>query len=177
MSEFFTVDKNMAADGYIETSTNIHFINPNRKPIDFPNLSLLEVDLPEYKRAGLGHALLRVMRYKFTNLDTFAVEGAPLCASSSRKIMIYEDMNPVWVGNDHKEAQANSGAPKEVLQILYQGNIPMEFVTLGALRHWEYKEMYQLAKFIQLYYEKASEIEANPARMMFENIAAREQTV
>jgi hypothetical protein len=169
MSDFFKIDNAATAEGYIETTTLVHYLSPDRKAVDFPDGSLLEVELPEYERAGLGRALLRVLRYKFTDLNTFAVEGGALCANGSRKIMVYADMNPVWVGNNHTEAQ--SRAPKELLQRLYGERIPVEYVTLGALRYEQFPDYIQLAAFIQRYHEKASWIEANPIAVMFENIA------
>jgi hypothetical protein len=96
-------------------------------------------------------------------------------ANGSRSITVYADMNPVWVGNNHTEAQ--SRAPKDLLRWLYGERIPIEYVTLGALRYEQYPDYSDLAEFIMRYQKKASWIEAHPLEVVFENLAQGVETV
>lgn len=147
-----------------------NFIDPDRKLVDFPNLSLVEVDLPEYERNGLGRVLLKVVRYHFENIGQYGVEGMSIGADSSRGQMIYEDMNPVLVGNNHIEAQ--SKAPDEIIKALYQKGLPLELVTLGAIRHAQFKTIDELVKFIEMYHQRSSWMEVHPVEVRFANIEA-----
>lgn len=147
-----------------------NFIDPDRTLVDLPNLSLVEVDLPEYERNGLGRVLLKVVRYNFEDIGKYGVEGMSIGADSSRGQMIYEDMNPVLVGLTHTEAQAK--APAEIVKALYQKGLPLELVTLGALRHAEFESIDALAMFIEMYHHRASWMEVHPVEVRFANIEA-----
>ena len=147
-----------------------NFIDPDREMVDVPNLSLVEVDLPEYERNGLGRALLKVVRYHFEDIDKHGAEGMSIGANSSRGQMIYADMNPVVVGQTHTEVQEK--APAEVVKALYQRGLPIELVTLGALRHAQFPNIDELVKFIDLYHKRASWMESHPVEVRFANIEA-----
>lgn len=147
-----------------------NYIDPDREMVDVPNLALVEVDLPEYERNGLGRALLKVVRYHFENIDKYGAEGMSIGASSSRGQMIYADMNPVVVGQTHSEVQDK--APADVIKALYQHGLPIELVTLGALRHAQFATVDQLIAFIDMYYKRASWMESHPVEVRFANIEA-----
>lgn len=147
-----------------------NFIDPDREMVDVPNLSLVEVDLPEYERNGLGRVLLKVVRYHFEDIDKCGAEGMSIGANSSRGQMIYADMNPVVVGQTHTEAQEK--APAEVVKALYQRGLPIELVTLGALRHAQFPGIDELVQFIELYHKRASWMESHPVEVRFANIEA-----
>lgn len=147
-----------------------NFIDPDRKLVDLPNMALVEVDLPEYARNGLGRALMKVMRYQFTDLGAFGVEGMSLCAETSRGQMIYEDMNPQMVGLTHTEVQ--NRAPKELIKSLYAGNLPIEMITLAALRHQDFPDLDALVAFLDKYHRRASWLESHPVEVRFANLEA-----
>lgn len=147
-----------------------NYINLDREIVDVPHLSLVEVDLPEYERNGLGRALLKVVRYHFEDYDKRGAEGMSIGANSSRGHMIYADMNPVVVGHTHTEVQEK--APAEVVQALYRRGLPIELVTLGALRHAQYQNIDELVQFIGLYHKRASWMESHPVEVHFANIRA-----
>lgn len=147
-----------------------NFIDPDRKLFDAPSMSLIEVDLPEYTRNGLGRVLMKVIRYEFTDIKQFGLEGMSIGADTSRGHMIYEDMNPVVVGATHSEAQAK--APAEVVKMLYQQGLPLELVTLGALRHAEFPTDAELLGFLEKYHARASWMETHSVEVRFSNLAA-----
>jgi len=147
-----------------------NFIDPERELLDCPNWALMEVVIPEYERNGLGCALLKVVRYHFTDIGKFGAEGVSICADSSRGHMIYSDMAPRFVGCSHEEAQAE--APNEVLKSLYLLGLPVELVTLGALRYENFDSLNKLADFIKMYHRRASWIEAHPIEVAFANLEA-----
>lgn len=147
-----------------------NFVNPDRQLVDVPNLALIEVDLPEYARNGLGRALLQVVRYHFQDIDRYGAEGMSIGADSSRGHMIFADMNPVVVGLTHSAAQ--QCAPWDTLKALSQLDLPHELITLGALRCKQFDSIKKLLAFIELYYQRATWIEANPLEVRFSNFAA-----
>lgn len=149
-----------------------NFVDPHREMADVPNLSLVEVDLPEYERNGLGRALLKVVRYHFKDINQYIAEGTSIVATISHGQLIYADMHPVVVGETHTEAQMK--APTEVVKALYQRGLPIELVTLGALRHAQFPSVDELAQFIDMYHKRASWMESHPVEVRFANIEALE---
>lgn len=149
-----------------------NFIDPARKLADFPHLSLVEVDVPAYERNGLGRALLKVVRYEFTDIETFGVEGMSVAADSSGGYVVYEDMNPVLVGRNYAEAQA-SCADQSIVRELYARKLPMELVTLGALRASQFTNIDELVSFIAMYRARASWMELHPVQVRFADIEAQ----
>ncbi len=148
-----------AKTGFIaaKTTTFGNFVDPDRELVDIAHQSLVLVDLPEYARNGLGRALLgRVVRYHFADLDAYGSEGMSIGADTSRGFLIYKDMNPVVVGKTHAEAQANSGAPDALIKELIQRGLPIELVTLGALRHDDFDSVDTLVADIEQYHARAS---------------------
>lgn len=157
-----------------KTTTFGNFIDPDRELVDIGHQSLVLVDLPEYARNGLGRALIgRVVRYHFSDIDAYGAEGLSIGADTSRGFLIYKDMNPVVVGKTHAEAQAHSGAPETTLQALYQRDLPIELVTLGALRHAEFATVDDLVAHIEAYHARASWMELHPVETRFQNIEAQ----
>lgn len=163
---------NEQTKGCVKAKTTMfgNFIDPDRKLIDLPNLSLVEVDLPEYERNGLGRVLLKIVRYDFEDIGQYGVEGMSIGADSSRGQMVYEDMNPIVVGLTHSEAQ--SKAPPDVVSALYKSGLPLELVTLGALRHAQFPNIETLIEFIDMYHLRSSWMEVHPVEVRFSNIEA-----
>lgn len=48
-----------------ETTAFGNYIDPERKLVDLPNMVLVEVDVPEYERNGLGRMVAKTLRYDF----------------------------------------------------------------------------------------------------------------
>jgi len=149
-----------------------NLVDTDRALADLPHLSLVLVDLPEYSRNGLGRALMKVVRYHFQDIDTFGCEGMSIGADTSRGMMIYEDMNPIIVGQSHDEAQAKFNVSAEVIKALYQRKLPIELVTLAALRAGEFATTEQLVEFVEMYHARASWMELHPVEVRFQNIEA-----
>lgn len=164
-----------AKTGFIaaKTTTFGNFVDPDREMVDVEHQSLVLVDLPEYARNGLGRALLgRVVRYHFDDIGAFGSEGMSIGADTSRGFLIYKDMNPVVVGKTHAEAQVASGAPEATIKALYQRGLPIELVTLGALRHGDYDSVDALVAAVEEYHARASWMELHPVETRFQNIEA-----
>lgn len=144
-----------------------NYIDPQRVLFDAPQLSLVEVDLPEYTAAGLGRALLSVMRYEFTDLGKFGVEGMSVGAETSRGTMVYEDMRPALVAASHAELHAK--AP-EVAAALRAKGYPPELVSIGVLRAADGRSVEELCTVIERYVERASWLESHPVEVKFANL-------
>lgn len=150
-------------------STNFgNSIDPGRKLVDMATASLVEVELPEYERNGLGKALLKVVRYYFEDLDAYGVEGMSIGADTSRGFMIYEDMKPVVAGKTHRDAMAS--APPGLVKALIHRGLPIELVTLGVLRSSEFKSVDKLISFIEMYHQRASWMESHPFDVHLANV-------
>jgi hypothetical protein len=147
-----------------------NFVDIDRSLVDLPNLSLVEVDLPEYERNGLGRALLKVIRYNFEDIGQYGVEGMSIGADSSRGQMVYADMNPVLVGLTHSQVQEE--APTELIKMLYERQLPLELVTLAVLRRTQFDGIESLVKFVEMYHQRASWLERHPVEVRFANIEA-----
>lgn len=166
MSKFGDKDSAVKA----KTTAFGNYIDPDRTLFDAPNLALVEVDLPEYERNGLGRALLKVVRFHFTDIGAYGIEGLSVGADSSRGIMVYEDMNPRVVGLTHSQAQAD--APPELVRALFQAKLPNELITIGALRHAQFGSANSLIEFIRMYHARASWMEVHPAEVRLQNMEA-----
>ena len=145
-----------------------NYIDPQRKLFDAPQLALIEVDLPEYRASGLGRALLSCMRFEFTDLKQFGVDGMSVGANSSRGIMVYEDMNPVLVAAGHSELHER--AP-EVAAALRKKGYPPELISIGVLRAEE-MNLDALCNFVDAYHARSSWLESHPVEVRFANLEA-----
>jgi hypothetical protein len=160
-----------------------HLLDHDHELVDLPNGALVLVDLSEYRREGLGKALLRVIRFRFEDKrdgksgkfdGQFGAKGASVCADSTRDIMVYADMNPVVVGLDNAEIRTN--APQHLSQRLYAEQLfPFELHTLALLRSTDYPNYDDLIAFVKHYHERASWIESHPMDVTFDNLAAGER--
>lgn len=135
--------------------------------VDFPNGSLVEVDLPHYKRMGLGKALLRVVRYYYKDINRYGLAGISLGADTSCLHMVYDDMNPVNHGQSQSAIQRD--APSEITEALYSMGVAPELVTLAAIRYREHDSIDSLIRFIKAYHEQASWLESHPVEVMYSN--------
>lgn len=153
----------------IKTSTRAfgNFIDPERDLVELPNLALVEVDLPEYQRNGLGRALLKVVRYDFTDLNKLGAEGLSICADRSTGHVVYADMNPTVVGT-HDEIQER--LPKEVREALYQRKYTIEMVSLAALRYEQFGDLEKTIDFIEMYRRRATWMETHTTEVRFANV-------
>lgn len=143
-------------------------VDPQRKLVDMPDATLVEVDLPEYERNGLGRALLKVVRYYFEDLNCYGVEGMSIGADTSRGFMIYEDMKPRVVGATHSEALEH--APPDLVKALFAKKLPMELITLGVLRRDDFPDVEALLEFIEMYHQRASWMESHPCEVHMSNV-------
>ena len=148
-----------------------NYIDPQRELFDAPQLSLVQVDLPEYANSGLGRALLSVIRYEFTDLGgAFGVEGMSVGADSSRGMMVYKDMQPTVVAASHAELHARNA---ELAESLRKVNLPPELISIGVLRAAEAAMSFEdLYRFIEVYHARASWIESHPVEVKFANLEA-----
>ena len=153
----------------INTSTRAfgNFIDPERELVELPNLALVEVDLPEYQRNGLGRALLKVVRYNFTDLNKLGAEGLSICADRSTGHVVYADMNPTVVGS-HDEIQKR--LPQDLRESLYQRKYTIEMVSLAALRHDQFGDLEKTIAFIELYRRRATWMETHTTEVRFANV-------
>ena len=126
----------------------------------------------QYQRNGLGRALLKVVRYRFTDINQYGVEGLSVGAGSSRGHMVYADMNPVLVGHSHIEVQGKHS--KAVVEGLLQKGYPLELVTLGALRAQQFDgDIDSIAAFLEMYHARASWMETHATEVRFSNLEAQ----
>lgn len=146
------------------------FIDPARQLVDLPSFSLVEVDIPEYARSGLGRALLRVVRYYFEDIGAYGVEGMSIGARSSRAHVIYADMNPELIGYSHKSV--HELLPFELITKLLQRGYSRELISLAAVRHKSLPGIEELSSFLELYEQRASWIERHPLQVAVSNLDA-----
>lgn len=147
------------------------FVSCKRELVDLPDGSLVEVDLPHYKRVGLGRALLRVVRYYFSDINRYGVVGISIVADTSCLHVVYEDMHPMNHGQSQSAIQAR--APLELVKELYSIGFAPELVTLGAIRYREHESRDSLIRFIETYHKQASWFESHPVDVIFSNIETR----
>lgn len=151
-----------------KSSAFSNYIDPQRELFDAPQLSLVQVDLPEYTNSGLGRALLCVMRYEFADLGTFGVEGMSVGADSSRGIMVYQDMRPELMAMSHAELHKRN---VDLSEQLHRRRYPMELISIGLLHADEESISFEdLCQFIDIYYARASWIETHPVEVRFANL-------
>lgn len=146
-----------------------NYIDPQRELFDAPQLSLVQVDLPEYTSSGLGRVLLSVMRYQFVDLDdAFGVEGMSVGADSSRGIMVYQDMRPEVVASSHAELHQRD---PELARRLGVRGYPPELISIGVLKGGQSDMPFdQLCQFLDVYHARASWIETHPVQVKFANL-------
>ncbi len=145
------------------------FIDPERVLFDAPQLSLIEVDLPEYHWAGLGRVLLQCLRYHFTDLGVYGVEGMSVGAESSRGVMVYEDMHPAMVAANHWELHETA---KDVAEALRKKGYPPELISVAVLRSKTITDFERLCNFIDVYHARSTWIESNPVEIRFATLEA-----
>jgi hypothetical protein len=150
-----------------------NYIDPERKLVDLPNMTLVEVDVPEYARNGLGRMLAKTLRYEFVDLGKIGCEAMSIGADSSRAHMVYEDMNPTVVGS-FAEVEAKSPA---IAKALYERRFGPEMVALGVLRGVEMgidaqdvEGIARLVSFLQKYYRRASWMESHAMDVRMANM-------
>jgi len=148
-----------------------NYLDPLRVPAELPHQAIVEISLPEYARAGIGRALVKVIRFRLTDRDVQFCEAVSLCAASSRSLIVYEDMTPIVAGANH--AQAQSGAPRELIAALYARGLPVELITLAALRHAEYPTFEALLGFVETYRVRSAWLESHPLDVALSNIVTR----
>lgn len=152
-----------------------NYIDPERKLVDLPNMVLVEVDVPEYERNGLGRMVAKTLRYDFTDLGQIGCEAMSIGADGSRAHMIYEDMKPTVLGT-FAEVEAKSPA---IAKVLFQRRYGPEMVALGVLRGIDMninpespEDVAKLVAFLNKYHRRASWMEAHNMEVRMANMEA-----
>ncbi len=152
-----------------------NYIDPERKLVDLPNMVLVEVDLPEYERNGLGRMVAKTLRYDFTDLGQIGCEAMSIGADGSRAHMIYEDMKPTVLGT-FADVEAKSPA---IAKVLFQRRYGPEMVALGVLRGIDMninpespEDVAKLVAFLNKYHRRASWMEAHNMEVRMANMEA-----
>lgn len=152
-----------------------NYIDPERKLVDLPNMVLVEVDVPEYERNGLGRMVAKTLRYDFTDLGQIGCEAMSIGADGSRAHMIYEDMKPTVLGT-FAEVEAKSPA---IAKVLFQRRYGPEMVALGVLRGIDMninpeapEDVARLVAFLNKYHRRASWMEAHNMEVRMANMEA-----
>lgn len=152
-----------------------NYIDPERKLVDLPNMVLVEVDVPEYERNGLGRMVAKTLRYDFTDLGQIGCEAMSVGADGSRAHMIYEDMKPTVLGT-FAEVEAKSPA---IAKVLFQRRYGPEMVALGVLRGIDMninpespEDVAKLVAFLNKYHRRASWMEAHNMEVRMANMEA-----
>jgi hypothetical protein len=152
-----------------------NYIEADRNLVDLPNMVLIEVDVAEYARNGLGRMVARTIRYEFTDINQIGCEAMSIGADGSRAHMIYEDMNPTVVGTFGDVEVRSPALAKALLQRRYGP----EMVALGVLRGIEMdvnpdapEDIAKLVAFLNKYHRRASWIEAHGMEVRMANMEA-----
>ncbi|WP_298595211.1 hypothetical protein [uncultured Zoogloea sp.] len=152
-----------------------NYIDPERKLVDLPNMVLVEVDVPEYERNGLGRMVAKTLRYDFTDIGQIGCEAMSIGADGSRAHMIYEDMQPTVLGT-FAEVEAKSPA---IAKVLFQRRYGPEMVALGVLRGVAMninpespEDVAKLVAFLNKYHRRASWMEAHNMEVRMANMEA-----
>lgn len=152
-----------------------NYIDPERKLVDLPNMVLVEVEVPEYERNGLGRMVAKTIRYDFTDINQIGCEAMSIGADGSRAHMVYEDMKPTVLGTF---ADVEKLSPA-VAKVLYQRRYGPEMVALGVLRGIAMKinpeapeDVAKLVAFLNKYHRRASWIEAHNMEVRMANMEA-----
>lgn len=152
-----------------------NYIDPERVLADLPNMVLVELDVPEYERNGLGRMVAKTLRYEFVDLDQYGCEAMSIGAERSRAHMIYADMNPVVIGT-LKDVEAR--AP-DVAKFLMGRRYGPEMVAVGVLRAASMglgvataDEQARLVAFLNKYHRRASWMETHPMEVRMANVEA-----
>jgi hypothetical protein len=140
----------------VKAKTNAfgNYIDPDRTLVDLPNMVIVELDVPEYERNGLGRMLAKTLRYEFQDLNRFGCEAMSIGADSSRAHMVYEDMKPRVLGTFAQVEELSPAIAKVLFERKYgpemvwqlaltpramrtsSGSSPISRVTTVAPRGW-----------------------------------------
>lgn len=134
-------------------------------------LPFVELALPEYAAAGLGKAFCRAKRFKCRDTGRYGYIARAICADSSRFLIVTTLMAPVVLGHSHDELQA--GAPSDWLLALYDQGMPIELVSLAAVRASQFQEVGELVEFVNYYHKRASWLEAHPLDVAIANLESQ----
>jgi hypothetical protein len=152
-----------------------NYIDPERMLADLPNMVLVELDLPEYERNGLGRMVAKTLRYEFVDLNQHGCEAMSIGAERSRGHMIYTDMKPVVVGT-LKDVEML--AP-DVAKFLMERRYGPEMVAVGVLRAASMglgvatsDEQARLVAFLNKYHRRATWLETHPMDVRMANMEA-----
>jgi hypothetical protein len=136
---------------------------------------LIEVDLPEYERNGLGRMVAKTLRYDFVDIGQIGCEAMSIGADSSRAHMIYEDMNPVVLGS-FEDVEKLSPA---IAKVLYQRRHGPEMVALGVrvgvamgINPEASEDVAKLVAFLNKYHRRASWMESHNMEVRMANMEA-----
>jgi len=158
-----------------KTSAFGNYVDPERNLVDLPNMVLVEVDVPEYERNGLGRMVAKTLRYEFTDIGRIGCEAMSIGADGSRAHMIYEDMKPTVLGT-FSEVEAKSPA---IAKVLFQRRYGPEMVALGVLRGVAMnidpespEDVAKLVAFLNKYHRRASWMEAHNMEVRMANMEA-----
>lgn len=134
-------------------------------------LPFVELELPEYAAAGLGKAFCRAKRFRCGATGQYGYIARSICADSSRFLIVTSQMRPVVLGHTHDELQ--TGAPKDWLLALYDQGMPIDLVSLAAVRAKQFQQLDELVEFVGLYHERASWLEAHPLDVAITNLESQ----
>lgn len=152
-----------------------NYIDPDRKLIDLPNMVIVELDVPEYERNGLGRMIAKTLRYEFQDLDQFGCEAMSIGADSSRAHMVYEDMKPRVLGTFTQVEELSPAIAK----VLFERSYGPEMVALGVVRGLALGidpalqvDVDRLLTDLARYHRRASWMESHPTEVRFANMEA-----
>jgi hypothetical protein len=161
----------------VKAKTNAfgNYIDPDRTLVDLPNMVIVELDVPEYERNGLGRMLAKTLRYEFQDLNRFGCEAMSIGADSSRAHMVYEDMKPRVLGTF---AQVEELSPA-IAKVLFERKYGPEMVALGVVRGLAIgtdptrdEDVERLLTDLARYHRRASWMESHPTEVRFANMEA-----
>lgn len=152
-----------------------NYIDPERKLTDLPNMVLVELDVPEYERNGLGRMIAKTLRYEFVDLGQYGCEAMSIGADRSRAHMVYADMNPVVVGTVADIVEKSPAVAK----FLFERRYGPEMVALGVLSAISMgidgsapEGQARLVAFLNKYHRRASWMETHPMEVRMANMEA-----
>lgn len=152
-----------------------NYIDPERSLVDLPNMAIVELDVPEYARNGLGRMVAKTLRYEFVDLGQYGCEAMSIGAERSRAHMVYMDMNPIVIGT-LKDIEAKAPA---VAKYLYERRYGPEMVAVGVLRAVSLglgvqtaEEQTQLVAFLNKYHRRATWMETHAMEVRMANMEA-----
>ncbi len=161
----------------VKAKTNAfgNYIDPDRKLVDLPNMVIVELDVPEYERNGLGRMVAKTLRYEFQDLGQFGCEAMSIGADSSRAHMVYEDMKPRVLGTFAKVEEMSP----PIAKLLFERGYGPEMVALGVVRGLaldidvsRQDGVERLLLDLARYHRRASWMESHPTEVRFANMEA-----